>query len=188
MDGGAVLINQSCHFIDLLQWIGGPIDSIYAYTATRVHKIETEDVGVAVLKFKSGALGVVEATTAAYGNLSNSLEIHGEKGTYILEEYDEKVSLRGFLKKEESNKPEETFGTKEGDSNDIFGLAHRAQFQDVASAINENRRPFINGLEGRKPLEIIMGIYESATTGKAVKLPLAKRKTKTKRIDKEGRK
>src|SRR5216684_4719435 len=85
LDGGGVLMNQSIHSIDLLQWLMGPVRSVYAYTDTLVHRMETEDVAVAVLRFANGALGTISATTGAYPGVSTRIEIYGDKGSAVIE-------------------------------------------------------------------------------------------------------
>ncbi|MDZ7377271.1 MAG: Gfo/Idh/MocA family oxidoreductase, partial [candidate division KSB1 bacterium] len=84
-DGGGALINQSIHTIDLLQWMMGPVDSVYGKIGTFTHQIETEDLGVALLTFKTGALGVIEGSTSIFPGFPERLDIHGEKGSVVLE-------------------------------------------------------------------------------------------------------
>src|SRR6266480_1638974 len=86
LDGGGVLMNQSIHSIDLLQWLMGPVKSIFAYTDTLVHRVETEDVAVAVLRFANGALGTIAATTGAYPGMGTRIELHGDKGSAVIED------------------------------------------------------------------------------------------------------
>src|SRR2546426_572190 len=86
LDGGGVLMNQSIHSIDLLQWLMGPVKSVFAYTDTLVHRMETEDVAVAVLRFANGALGTIAATTGAYPGVSTRIEIYGDKGSAVIED------------------------------------------------------------------------------------------------------
>src|SRR5438093_13340650 len=83
---GGVLMNQSIHSIDLLQWFMGPVKSVYAYTGTLVHRVETEDVAVAVLRFANGALGTIAATTGAYPGMGTRIELHGDKGSAVIED------------------------------------------------------------------------------------------------------
>src|SRR5579864_4954661 len=85
LDGGGVLMNQSIHSIDLLQWLMGPVKSVMAYTDTLAHRMETEDVGVAALRFANGALGVIAATTAAYPGVTTRIELFGSRGSAIIE-------------------------------------------------------------------------------------------------------
>lgn len=182
MDGGGSLINQSIHTIDLLRWFMGPVDRVFGFTATVAHNIEAEDVGVAAIKFKSGALGTIigstscypgsaEETVAMYASFPPQIEIFGENGTAIVEE----TRIRKWLFKKEKEEK------KIIDSAiDIKGLhlkpeqfyLHRAQIVDVMKAIKEEREPVVNGEEGRKALELIRGIYLSAKTGKAIHFPI----------------
>lgn len=171
LDGGGALINQAIHSIDLLQWIMGSVDSVYANVATLAHKIEVEDVATALIKFKNGVLGVIEASTAVYPGLPEGLEIHGEKGTVILE--GGKVKRWEFVDKKEKLIEEREMSTGASDPGAIDLTAHKAQIKDMIKAIKKDREPAVTGEEGRKVLEIILAIYRSAKTGKVVKLPLS---------------
>ncbi len=176
MDGGGALMNQSIHAIDLLQWLAGMPSEITALTATRAHKrIEVEDVAVASLRFKSGALGVIEGTTAALPGFAKRIELSGDRGTVILE--DDRIACWKFA----DEKPEDEAIRAKFSASDVGGGAgareikhegHRRQFQDMVDAIREGRSPLVPGVEGRKAVEIILGIYKSAKTKRAVKLPL----------------
>ena len=177
-EGGGALINQAIHTIDLLQWFMGEVESLYAFIDTKIHKIEVEDVAVAALRFKNGAIGVIEGSTAIYPGLPRRLEIHGEKGTVILE--GDKIKLWSFVdrkdKKKEIEEIREYKGKKSGDTSSNptnFSIEnHKLQIKDFVEAIKEDREPFINGEEGRKSLEIVRAIYFSGKTEKAVKFPV----------------
>ena len=172
LDGGGALMNQGIHGVDLLQYIMGPVDSLYAYAKTLTHKIEVEDTAVAVINFKSGALGVIETTTSVYPGFSRKLEIHGEKGTVIIEGED---IIRWEFEGEESEIKEITSKKKAGTSAKPTAMGkerHRVQIEEMVKAIKENREPLVNGEEGRKAIEIISAIYKSSRTGKPVKFPL----------------
>jgi UDP-N-acetyl-2-amino-2-deoxyglucuronate dehydrogenase len=164
MDGGC-LMNQSIHNIDLLQWMMGPVESVFGYTATNLRKIECEDVGVAVLKFKNGALGVIEASTTIYPeNLEETLNIFGEKGTVVLggiavnkietwkfaDSTDENVDLDGHQQ----------------DVPNVYGFGHDALVEDFIQAVTNNSKPYIDGWEGRRALEIVKAVYFSVTSNK----------------------
>ncbi|MBM4048289.1 MAG: Gfo/Idh/MocA family oxidoreductase [Planctomycetes bacterium] len=178
LDGGGSLMNQAVHAIDLLQWMMGPVKSIDGFTAMLCHeRIEVEDTAVAILHFESGALGVIEGTTSVYPGLLRRLEIHGSKGTVILEQ--DTVKTWQF----EQEQPEDAavrkdFGDKPAgpgavaDPRDISHLGHRKQIEDFIEAVEQNRRPLVDGPEGRKAVEIICAIYKAAQTGKRVNLPL----------------
>jgi UDP-N-acetyl-2-amino-2-deoxyglucuronate dehydrogenase len=178
MDGGGALMNQSIHTIDLLQYLVGPVESVFAHTATLAHeRIEVEDVAVATVKFKNGALGTIVGTTSAYPGLSSRLEVFGTTGSAVIE-HDKLTHL--YLKSEEQDGAPSNLAAKNLDTPDpttVFGYAHGLQIEDMMNAIREDREPLVNGEEGLKPLEIILAIYESARTGKEVTLPLKTVKT-----------
>jgi predicted dehydrogenase len=180
LDGGGALMNQAIHSVDLLAWLMGPVVEITAHTATLAHeRIEVEDTAVATLKFANGALGVIEATTAAYPGYLKRIELHGSNGSAVLEEEDLKTwdfvkltkadeAIRAAMQKSKST------GGGAGDPSAIGHHGHAKQFADFVTAINKDREPAVNGPEGRRSVEIILAIYQSAETGKTVKLPLAK--------------
>lgn len=178
LDGGGALMNQAIHSVDLLTWLMGPVDSITAHTSTLAHKrISVEDVAVATLRFANGALGVIEASTAAYPGYLKRIEIHGSEGTAILEEED--IKTWDFAKKGRSDaaiKRRMAGKTKTGggasDPTAIGHHGHAAQFKDVLNAIKSGGTPAIDGHEGRRSVEIILAIYKSAESGRTVTLPL----------------
>ncbi|MCK5118940.1 MAG: Gfo/Idh/MocA family oxidoreductase [Candidatus Latescibacteria bacterium] len=172
VEGGGAMINQAIHTIDLLQWIMGPVESLYANMAT-YHQIEAEDLAVANLKFKNGALGVIEGSTALHPGVPERLEIHGRRGTVILEAGTTK--MWEIFEGGPEDKPdisEETFGTGASDPMAFPILWHKTQLQDMVNAILEDRPPAVDGREGRKALEIVQAIYQSAKTGEIVRFPL----------------
>ena len=170
LDGGGALMNQSIHYVDLLQYIMGPVEEIHAFTARRAHvRIEVEDVSAASLKFKSGAIGVIEGMTAAFPGFDARLEIFGSDGGVIIE--NDAVKEWRLRDGEDYLPPKEDIPLIVGTSSaDIWYLGHRREIQDMVDAIREDRPPMVTGEEGRKPLEIILAIYESARTGQTIKL------------------
>ncbi len=175
VDGGGALMNQSIHAIDLLAWFGGDVEEVSAYTTLRSHeRIEVEDTGVAVLKFKSGALGVIEGTTAIYPGFLKKLEVLGSDGSAVLEE--ESLTTWTFRNEtEEDEKIRESFkesGSSGGaaDPKAINNKGHEMQFDDFALAIIEGRAPYISGKSASKAVQIINAIYRSAKEGKSVTL------------------
>jgi predicted dehydrogenase len=167
MDGG-VFTNQASHHIDLLEWMLGEPESVFAKAATALVKIETEDTGIAVIKFRSGALGIVEATTATRPkDLEGSISVLGERGT---------VEIGGFAVNE--MKTWNFVDQNDADSNvlekykqnppNVYGFGHVAYLEHVVDSIKNNKPALVDGLEGRKSLELIMAIYESIETGKEV--------------------
>lgn len=170
LDGGGALINQSIHYVDLLQYIMGPVSELHAYCATRAHeRIEVEDLAVASLKFASGALGLLEGSTCAYPGFCARLDIYGSDGSVIIE--NDAVSQWRMRDGESNPVPAQETGFIGGTSSkDIWHHSHRRQIGDMIEAIREDRDPLVNGAEGRKPLEIVTGVYESARTGAPVRL------------------
>src|SRR5437764_14840285 len=171
-------MNQAIHNVDLLQWLMGDVDTIQGLTATLAHdRIEVEDTAVAALRFKNGALGVIEAATSAYPGLLKRTEIHGDRGSARVEQDD--ITLWEFQLKTPSDAEvvaamAARTGFKAGasDPRGITHLGHRDQLADFLQAIDEGRPPLVDGREGRKSVEIIRAIYESARSGVAERLPL----------------
>ncbi len=167
-DGGGALINQSIHTIDLLQWIMGSVKSVSGKIGTFTHRIEGEDLGLALLTFENGAMGVIEGSTSIYPGFPERLEIHGEKGSVILEGGKIKSwEIQGMKHKRKDFTADE----KSGGASDPMAISidgHLAQYRDFIDAIHKNREPLVDGIEGRKALEIVLAIYRSSREGKAV--------------------
>ena len=178
LDGGGALMNQAIHSVDLLAWLMGDVESITAHTATLAHqRIEVEDVAVAAVRFANGALGTIEASTAAYPGYLKKIEVYGSNGSAILEEEDIKVWDFADPSDDDKAMLESMAGKTEtgggaADPTAIGHHAHAEQFRDVLQAIETGSKPAIDGPEGRRSVEIILAIYEAAETGQAVKLPL----------------
>ncbi len=175
-DGGGALMNQAIHSVDLLTWLMGPVAEITAHTATLAH---TEDVAMATLRFENGALGVIEATTAAYPGALKRIEVHGSHGSAVLEEED--IAMWEFAKQTKADKAllERMQGKTQtgGGAADPTAIGHHGHthlFKDVVNAIKKGTTPLVDGHEGRRSVEIILGIYKAAESGKTLKLPLAK--------------
>jgi predicted dehydrogenase len=169
LDGG-VLANQASHHIDLLEWLLGDVESVFAKSATALVNIETEDVAVAVLKFRNGALGLIEATTATRPkDLEGSISILGEKGS---------AEIGGFAVNEtitwnfRDTKPDELENLARSNENppNVYGFGHQTYLNHVVSCINTDGSALVDGLAGRKSLEVISALYESIETGKEVRL------------------
>lgn len=178
LDGGGAFMNQAIHNVDLLYWFMGDVAEIGGVTGTLAHeRIEVEDVGVAVLQFKNGALGVMEATTSAFPGLLKRTEIHGTEGSAIVEqddiltwEFAKKARQDAALRRKFAKKVGGTGGAS--DPSAISYTGHRDQLKDFIKSVQTGSKPLVDGEEGRKSLEIILAIYKSAWTGRRVQLPL----------------
>lgn len=171
-DGGA-LMNQCIHGIDLLRWMmGDEIEEIYGVTRQQFHDyLEAEDVGLAIIKFKNGAIGTIEGTTNVYPkNLEETLYLFGESGTVkIGGTSTNNIDVWDFADEtEEDNKNK---GLKEATSN-VYGNGHTSLFADVIDAIKDNRTPYVDAVAGRNALEVVLSVYKSQKLGKSIKLPL----------------
>lgn len=171
-DGGA-LMNQCIHGIDLLRWMmGDEIEEIYGQTRQQFHDyLEAEDVGVAVVKFKNGAVGTIEGTTNVYPkNLEETLYIFGENGTVkIGGTSTNNIDVWDFA--DETEDDGKNKGLKEETSN-VYGNGHTSLFADVIDAIEKDRKPYVDAVAGRNALEVVLSIYKSQKTGLPVKLPI----------------
>jgi len=182
LDGGGALMNQSIHTIDLLYYLAGDVEWVCAFADRTIHKrIETEDNAVAILKFKNGAMGVIEGSTSCYSVEGHPAEVHmcGSEGSIIL--CDDCFSVWEFRKGRSNDKKiVQKLGTRAGrggvgasDPAAISFIEHQKNFEDVIRSLKEGTQPLVDGLEGRKSVEIILAIYRSALAeGKPVKLPL----------------
>ena|SRR5436305_173891 len=169
-DGGAIM-NQASHYVDLIQWLVGPVESVTAKTATQARRIETEDSGVAVLKFRSGALGVIEVNVLTYPrNLEGSITILGEKGSVkIGGTAVNRVEHWAFADYDDDDKLVDAASTNPPN---VYGFGHEGYYRNVVAVLRGEAQPQTDGRAGRKSLELILGIYESARTGCEVPIPL----------------
>jgi UDP-N-acetyl-2-amino-2-deoxyglucuronate dehydrogenase len=177
LDGG-VLANQASHHIDLLEWMMGEVESVFAKAITAAVRIETEDTAVATLKFRSGAIGLVEATTAVRPkDLEGSISIFGERGS---------VEIGGFAVNELKvwnflNKDDEDATVMEKYSvnpPNVYGFGHQAYYEHVVDCIKSNSRVLVDGKQGRRSLELITAMYESIETGREIALPVIPNKSR----------
>jgi len=175
-DGG-VFTNQAGHHIDMLTWFMGSVESVQAMAATRLADIECEDTGAALLKFTNGAIGIIEATTASRPkDLEGSISILGEKGSVI---------IGGFFMNElhtwefeDSHPADEDVMKKYVTNPEGWGYNLGEYLKDVLQALKQNRAGLVDGLEGRKSLELISAIYESIETGREIPLRFAPKRCK----------
>jgi predicted dehydrogenase len=169
MDGG-VLTNQASHHVDLLEWMMGDVESVFAMSRTALVDVETEDTAVVTLRFSNGALGLIEATTATRPtDLEGSLSILGEGGT---------VEVGGFavneLKVWQFEQPlagdDDVRSRYSVNPPNVYGFGHRAYYEHVVDCVLNDRKQLVDGLEGRRSLELINAIYESIETRREVPL------------------
>lgn len=172
-DGGA-LMNQCIHGIDLLRWMmGSEVVSVYGQTRRQLHNyLEAEDLGMAVVTFKNGAVATIEGTTNVYPqNLEETLYVFGEFGTVKLGgKSTNNIDVWDFA--DETDADKENKGLEEAASN-VYGNGHTSLFADVVEAIEQDRQPYVDARAGRDALEMVLAIYKSAAEGKAVNLPLS---------------
>lgn len=179
LDGGGALMNQSIHAIDLLYYFAGDVIEISAFVDTIGHQgIEVEDNAVAIVKFKNGALGVIEGSTSIYPGFLKRIELSGTDGTAVMEEESLKVwDFRNKMREDEQMiQKYSSINLSGGGASDPGAISyqgHKIQFEDMIKAIEEDRQPFIDGYEARKAVEIVRAIYQSATERKSVYLPLS---------------
>lgn len=175
-DGG-VFMNQASHHIDMLTWFMGDVESVSAIGVTRLVNIECEDTGAAILRFTSGAIGIIEATTATRPkDLEGSISILGEKGSVV---------IGGFFMNElttwefEDKQPSDSLIFEEsGRNQDDWGYNLGEYLKDVIRSVESNRAGLVDGLEGRKSLELVSAIYESIETGREIPLRFSPRRCK----------
>lgn len=180
MDGGGALMNQGIHSIDLLQWFMGPVETVKAYTGMLAHRMETEDVAVAALRFRNGAQGTIAGTTAAYPGVLTRVEVFGDRGSAMITD---DVLTYLHLARDETEAPgdygaagwgsqQRAAGTPEGtgaaDPKAIGTDAHARQIGDMIRAIRENATPLVDGHAARHSVAIVRAIYASAQTGREV--------------------
>jgi UDP-N-acetyl-2-amino-2-deoxyglucuronate dehydrogenase len=175
-DGG-VFMNQASHHIDMLTWFMGDVESVSAVSGTRLVDIECEDTGAAILRFTSGAIGIIEATTATRPkDLEGSISILGEKGSVV---------IGGFFMNElttwefEKKQPiDDIIFEKAARNPNDWSYNHGEYLKDVIRSVESNRSGLVDGLEGRKSLELVSAIYESIETGREITLRFSPRRCK----------
>jgi predicted dehydrogenase len=176
-DGG-VLTNQASHHVDLLEWMMGEVESVFAMSRTALVDIEAEDTAVVALRFRNGALGLIEATTAVRPkDLEGSISILGEGGAVEIAGFAvNKMKTWNFVNSvHEDGEVLEKYSVNPPN---VYGFGHQAYYEHVVDCIKNDKRHLVDGLEGRKSLELINAIYESVETGKEVKLRFTPRHCK----------
>jgi len=170
-DGGAFM-NQASHYVDLLEWLIGPVESVQAFTGTLARRIEVEDTGVAAIRWRSGALGAMNVTMLTYPrNLEGSVTILGERGTVRLGG----VAVNHIEHWEFAEPdPEDDALWKEASyqTSSVYGYGHSLYYDNVIKALRGEEPAQTDGREGLRSLELLVAIYQSAKDGKRVGLPL----------------
>lgn len=178
LDGG-ILMNQGLHNIDMLRWMMGDVERVTAETDNFLRDIETEDAGMAVVRFKNGSIGLIEGSVCIYPkNLEETFNMFGEKGTVRLAG----VAINEIIDwKFADNSPEEEERVKKFsyETDTVYGYGHNLLFKDVINAIKEDRDPLVDGTEGKKAIELILGIYKSARNNRPVEFPIEDYSTTT---------
>lgn len=171
-DGGA-LMNQASHYVDMIQWLVGPVESVIAKTATLGRRIESEDTGVAILRFRNGAIGTIEVTMLAFPkNMEGSITVLGEKGTVKVGGTAlNRIEHWEFAEYDDDDREAEALRSAPNPLS-VYGSGHLAYYENVVRVLRGEASADTDGREGRKSLELILGIYESARTGREVSLPL----------------
>jgi len=172
-DGGGALMNQSVHWVDLLLWMMGPVESVCGYAATMAHDMETEDIGTAALRFTSGAHGVIQGTTLTYKGLATRLEVHGSKGNVLIEA----DKITHWDVEGEDSLAQETGSTETSAADPTAGLAdgvgaHAVQVEAFIDWIEGIGKPYVDGREARRAVELNLAVYEAQRRGKVITLPL----------------
>ncbi|AWM40872.1 Glucose--fructose oxidoreductase precursor [Gemmata obscuriglobus] len=176
LDGGGAMMNQAIHNVDLLLWLMGDATHVSGLTATLAHeRIEVEDTAVAVVRFKSGALGVIQATTSVHPGYPKTVAVHGDKGSAVIEQDD--VLKWDFTPETPDDwMVKGRFAARVGasggsaDPKAISHEGHRRQLADFVEAVQQNRVPKVDGREGKKAVDLICAVYESARTGRTITL------------------
>ena len=171
-DGGA-LMNQCIHGIDLLRWImGDEVEEVYGTIRQQFHNyLESEDVGMAIVKFKNGAIATIEGTTNVYPrNLEETLYLFGEKGTVKLGGTStNNIDIWNFADETEEDITNKKLEEK---ISNVYGNGHTSLFADMIDAIKNDKEPYVNAIAGKNALELVLAIYKSQKEGVPIKLPL----------------
>lgn len=177
LDGGGAMMNQAIHHVDLLQSLVGPVREVAAFAALRAHqRIEVEDAIAVALRFESGAVGSIQAATAAYPGLLKTIAVHGDGGSVVIEQ--DRIVTWQFA----DERPEDEILRQKNSASATTGGAadpkaishegHRRQLAEFVEAVRTDGRPTVDGAEGRRSVEIILAAYHSQATGTVARLPL----------------
>ena len=172
LDGGGCLMNQGIHCVDLLLWTMGPVTKVSAFADHLIRDIEVEDTAVCLLNYANGAMGVLEGATSVYPGMKFRLEFHGECGT-LRADGSKIVELRSeLLNKEQAQEViESAENFPDNSARDPLALgieAHVEQIHDFIQAVEQDREPMVTGEEARKPVDLILSLYDAARNGCSV--------------------
>ena len=175
LDGGGALMNQAIHQVDLLLWLMGPVEEVFAYAGTLNHDgLEVEDTLLAVLRYQNGALGSISAATSLYPGQPKVLELHGTKGTVRIKDDNLDLwRLEGVSEAQQREMVRRDQKEASGTFSDPMAMSfenHRRQFEDFLHAVETDTAPLVDGREGLKSVELVRAVYRSVQTGKPVSL------------------
>jgi predicted dehydrogenase len=176
LDGGGALMNQGIHTVDLLVWFLGQPVEVFAWTGRLAHdRIEVEDTAAATIRFAGGALGVIQATTAAYPGLNARVQLHGDRGSAVID--DDRLAYFHAAQAGESG-PDLGAGSPDNQAEQVLvsssqpgRTSHTAQYEDFVGSIANDRSPLVTVGEATRTLAVVIAIYESARTGRPVSVP-----------------
>jgi predicted dehydrogenase len=180
LDGGGALMNQGVHSIDLIRWFGGPVERVWAVADVLGHeRIEVEDVLCASMRFRSGALGTVTATTCAYPGFPATIHVHGTKGSVSIcgdelqsvdcvdnDVAEDPIVVGAYHRDALTVAQSGTRGVQQTGARTEWGIAHKAQLTDFVNAVCENRAPAVDGIAGKEAVEVVLAIYQAALSGR----------------------
>lgn len=170
-DGG-VLANQASHHVDMLSWFMGPVESVHCRATTALVDIQAEDTAVATIKFRNGALGVVEATSAARPrDMEGSISVLGATGAVEVAGFAmNKIRTWQFVEPQPSDA--DVMEKYSVNPPNVYGFGHQAYYEHMVDVLTRDAKPLVDGHHGRQSLELIMALYESIASGREVQLPL----------------
>jgi UDP-N-acetyl-2-amino-2-deoxyglucuronate dehydrogenase len=168
LEGGAALINQGIHGVDLLRWLAGPVGSVFGYAEHLRRDIEADDATVAVVRYATGALGVIQAMTSIQPRLADRIELHGVDGSIQLSNY----RIARWEVPGSDDWPAEVARREQAAGREPTQVGHFAQIADMIGVVRDGRRPLVDGEEGRRSLEVVLAIYAAAREGREVALPM----------------
>jgi UDP-N-acetyl-2-amino-2-deoxyglucuronate dehydrogenase len=168
-EGGAALINQGIHGVDLLRWLAGPVVQVFGYMDHLRRDIEADDTTVAIARYANGAMGVIQAMTSVEPRLPDRIELHGLDGSILLADY----RIARWEVPGAADWPAQTTAREEAAGREPTQIGHFAQIADMVGVVRDGRPPVVDGEEGRRSLEVVLAIYASARQGREITLPLA---------------